>query len=86
MPVTIPDFGEAYELTSDAITKLEETEEVKKFNQEFVKLDVLDRIEKMKDSIDDLENVVIETQYDEIKALSDRIKDLELQISNMLTK
>ena len=86
VPVTIPDFGEAYELTSDAITKLEETEEVKKFNQEFVKLDVLDRIEKMKDSIDDLENVVIETQYDEIKALSDRIKDLELQISNMLTK
>ena len=86
VPVTIPDFGEAYELTSDGITELEKTEEVKRFNQEFVKLDVLDRIEKMKDSIDDLENVVVDTEYDEIKALSDRIKEIETQILNMLTK
>lgn len=86
VPVTIPDFGEAYELTSDGVTELEKTEEVKRFNQEFVKLDVLDRIEKMKDSIDDLENVVVDTEYDEIKALSDRIKEIETQISNMLTK
>ena len=90
IPVTIPDFGETYEITSETFEKLDESEEVKKFNKEFVKFDVLDRIEKMKDDIENLENIVrdenFEAQNDEIRSLSDRIKEIEKQIANMIVK
>ena len=88
IPVTIPDFGETYELTPEALTQLETSEEVKKYNEVFVKNDVLERIENMKNHIESLENVVrdenFDAQNDEIRALSDRIKEIEAQIAKIM--
>jgi metallo-beta-lactamase family protein len=90
IPVTIPDFGESYELTSESVVQLEESEQVKKYNEGFVKFDVLDRIEKLKDDIDNLENIVRDEEFDaqnnEIRALNDKIKEIEKQIANMIRK
>ena len=88
IPVIIPSFGESYELTSEGIQKLEETEQVKMFNAEFVRLDLLDRIEKLKDDIEEIEHSVKEEKFeahnDDIRILSDRIKDIETQISSLM--
>ena len=88
VPVIIPDFGESYELTPESLEKLEPAPQVAKFNTEFVRLDLLDRIEKMKDNIEEIENSVreesFETENEEIRVLSDRIKEIELQIAKIM--
>ena len=88
VPVIIPDFGESYELTQETLEKLEPVSQVAKFNAEFVRLDLLDRIEKMRDDIDELENSVreekFEAQNDEIRVLSDRIREIEAQIAKIM--
>lgn len=88
VPVIIPSFGESYELTGDGVQKLETPERVQLFNAEFIRLDLLDRIEKMKDDIEEIENTVkeekFEAQSEDIRTLSNRIKEIELQISNLI--
>ena len=88
IPVTIPEFGQTFELTPDSLEKLEDRPEVKKFNEKFIKISVLERIEKMKDDIAGLENIVrdenFEAQNDEIRLLSERIKEIELQIAKIM--
>ena len=88
VPVIIPSFGESYELTGDGVQKLETPERVQLFNAEFIRLDLLDRIEKMKDDIEEIENTVkeekFEAQSEDIRALSNRIKEIELQIANLI--
>ena len=88
VPVIIPEFGESYELTGEGVQKLELSERVQMFNAEFIRLDLIDRIEKMKDDIEELENSVkeesFETNNEDIKTLSNRIKDIELQIANLM--
>lgn len=86
--VTIPDFGETFELLPEKLEKLELKPEVKKYNEKFVRIDILERIEKMKEDISELENVVksetFEAQNDEMKSLSERIKELEQQIAKIM--
>ena len=88
VPVIIPEFGESYELTPENLEKLEPIPQVSKFNTEFVRLDVLERIEKMKDDIEEIENSVKEESFeahdDEIRVLSDRIKEIEAQIAKIM--
>ena len=88
IPVVIPEFGESYELTPENLEKLEPIPQVSKFNTEFVRLDVLERIEKMKDDIEEIENSVKEESFeahdDEIRVLSDRIKEIEEQIAKIM--
>lgn len=88
VPVIIPDFGESYELTPETLEKLEPVPQVAKFNAEFVRLDLLDRIEKMRDNIEELGNSVkeekFEAQNDEIRVLSDKIKEIEAQIAKIM--
>lgn len=88
IPVTIPEFGQTFELTPDSLEKLEDRPEVKKFNEKFIRINVLERIEKMKDDIAGLENIVrdenFEAQNDEMRRLSERIKEIELQIAKIM--
>ena len=88
VPVIIPSFGESYELTGEGAQKLELSERVQMFNAEFLRLDLIDRIEKMKDDIEEIENSVkeekFETDNEDIRILSNRIKDIELQIANLM--
>ena len=86
--VTIPDFGESYELGNDGPTLLEETEEIEAYKKEFKRLDIIDRIEELKESIADMEDVVmkknIETDDSELMKLEDRVKEIQKQIKELM--
>lgn len=83
VPVTIPDYGETYELATNVkLTDVIKRERVK----EYAKLEVIDRMETLKEELVDMESIVKEdilanTVNDaEIEKLNERIKMLEKQI------
>lgn len=83
IPVTIPDYGETYELTTNVkLTDIVKRERIK----EYAKLEVIDRMETLKEELIDMESIVKEdilanTVNDvEIEKLNERIKMLERQI------
>lgn len=83
VPVTIPDYGETYELATNVkLTDVVKRERVK----EYAKLEVIDRMETLKEELVDMESIVKEdilanTVNDaEIEKLNERIKMLEKQI------
>ena len=86
--VIIPDFGESYELGKDGAVLLEETEEIEAYKKEFRRLDIIDRIEELKESIADMEDVVmkknIETDDSELMNLEDRVKEIQRQIQELM--
>ena len=86
--VTIPEFGDSYELKGDIPELLEESREIEMFKKEFKRLDLIERIEELKEHITDIENVVmkknIETNDEELKSLEDRVKELQRQIQGMM--
>lgn len=83
IPVTIPEFGECYEL-DDNINVVGKVEN--KRAREYVRLEVLGRMQTLKEELEDMESIVKEdilTEYandEEIAKLNDRIKELERQI------
>ncbi len=83
IPVTIPDYGETYELAKTVkLTDVVKQEKVK----EYAKLEVIDRMATLKEELMDMESIVKEdilanTVNDvEIEKINDRIKMLEKQI------
>ena len=86
--VIIPDFGESYELGKDGAILLEETEEIEAYKKEFRRLDIIDRIEELKESIADMEDVVmkknLETDDSELIKLEDRVKEIQRQIQELM--
>ena len=83
IPVTIPEFGECYEL-DDKINVVGKVEN--KRAKEYVRLEVLGRMQTLKEELEDMESIVKEdilTEYandEDIAKLNDRIKELERQI------
>ena len=83
IPVTIPDFGEKYDLkeTIKMIDKIEENH-----NQKYLRLQVLDRMQTLKEELEDMEQIVKEDLQTgeandaEIERLNNKIKELEQQI------
>ena len=60
-----------------------------KYDQVFTRLNVLDNIEKLKDQIQDIEDVVkddINTNDLDIINLNNRINDIQEQIKNLMKK
>lgn len=86
IPVTIPSFGESYKL--DEIPQLLEREErFVNYDQVFLRADVLDKIERLKDKIEVIEEVVKEdmnTNDIDIINLSNRIKEIQSQIESLI--
>lgn len=86
--VIIPDFGESYELGKDGAVLLKETEEIEAYKKEFRRLDIIDRIEELKESIADIEDVVmkknLETDDSELMNLEDRVKEIQRQIQELM--
>ena len=86
--VIIPDFGESYELGKDEAILLEETEVIEAYKKEFRRLDIIDRIEELKESISDMEDVVmrknLETDDSELIKLEDRVRELQKQIQELM--
>ena len=83
IPVTIPEFGECYEL-DDNINVIGKVEN--KRAKEYVRLEVLGRMQTLREELEDMESIVKEdilTEYandEEIAKLNNRIKELEQQI------
>ncbi len=86
--VTIPDFGDSFELEGEAPKLLAETKEISTYKQEFKRLDLIEKIEELKEDIADIENVImkqnIDTKDEELKNLEDRVKDIQSQIQNLM--
>ena len=68
--------------------ELERNKEVVAFDKELLRLNVLDKIEQMKDEISELANTVKEENFvaqdDDIKKLNDKIQEIQNQIKKMM--
>lgn len=86
--VTIPEFGDSFELAENEPVLLEETKEIKLYRKEFKRLDLIERIEELKENIADIESEImkqnIETQDQDLKGLEDRVKDIQKQILDLM--
>ena len=89
IPVTIPSYGETYEVSD--IPELKYTAEYSsKIEDQSLRLQILDRLYKLKDEINDMtENVKEEkwtrkNQASEIDELNNKVKKLEEQIKNLI--
>ena len=84
--VTIPEFGETYELKDDILL----TNKIHRKINKNLKVEVAERIEKIKEELKDMENYVKQDIQDEnlrdedIFRINEKIKDLEKQILNVI--
>lgn len=85
IPVIIPEYGEEYEL-NEKVQRLGRIKQSKERERKYIRLEVLDRIQTLKEELEDMSNIVKEDMLvedakdDDIVKLNDRIKDLEMQI------
>ncbi len=87
IPVTIPDFGEVYELND----RIEVREKLKlKEENKFIRLEILQKLDNIEDEIAEMKSIVKneklskDTSDDEIVKLKERIKELENQIVKII--
>ena len=90
IPVTIPSFGEKYEVAD--IPKLEERVEYsKKLEDQYLRLQILEKLDKIKDDINTMtqnvknEKLMKESSDEEIEKLNDKVKKLEEQIKGLIS-
>lgn len=83
IPITIPDFGESYELDENMRMVGEVVSNAK---EQYLRLQVLERMNTLKEELEDMTNIVKEeylnnnTSDEEITRIKDRLKELEQQI------
>ena len=88
--VTIPSFGDSFELSGEEPKLLAETLEIENYKKEFARLDLIDRIEELKENIADIENKIMKKAArkgktdEELKDLDSRVKDIQDQIKELL--
>lgn len=83
IPVIIPDFGESYDLEEKVgmVGKVQS-----KAKEQYLRLEVLERMNTLKEELEDMSNIVKEeyldkyTEDSEIVKLKDKLKELENQI------
>jgi len=89
--VTIPGMGETYTL-DDNIEMTYKLPIVKKQNEKFLRLQVVERLNTLKDEIADMEDIIKEdlsnesVKDEEIENLNDKIKELERQIVKIIER
>ncbi len=87
IPVTIPNFGETYEL-NDEITMTNKIEIPSRYKA--LRLEVMDRMNKLKAEVEDMTNIIKEeittekAKDVEVAIINERIKELETQIVKIL--
>ena len=88
LPVLIPNYGETYELNTEENVKL--THKIERKLPVNNRIEVLNRLEKLKDELLDMETSVKEDMNnkdlkdEDIFRISEKIKDLEKQILNVI--
>lgn len=89
IPVTIPSFGDVYEL-AELVKMVERVQNINKF--EYLRLEILERIETLKEEIMDMGTYVEEdlkdedTNDEELADINNKIKELEQQIVKIIEK
>lgn len=84
IPVTIPDFGETYELKDDMVEITNKIELTTRYKP--LRLEVLERMQKLKDEVNDMtqilrDEIILEKAKDaEVASINEKIKELEKQI------
>ena len=85
--VIIPNFGDSFEL-EETPKLLEQTKEIELYRKEFRRVDLLDRIEALKENIADIENVIMkqyrDTNDNDLRNLEERVKDIQKQIQSLM--
>lgn len=87
IPVTIPDFGDVYELNED-LKLLEKMEAPDRYK--YIRLAILERVETLKEEIEDMGDIIKETMLSEdakdtdLAELNEKVKELEKQIVNII--
>ena len=85
IPVIIPEYGEEYELNEE-VQRLGRVKGAKEHEKKYIRLEVLDRIQTLKEELEDMSDIVKEDMLnedakdEEIEKLNERIKELEQQI------
>lgn len=88
IPVTIPDFGETYELKEDMANLTNKIELTTRYKP--LRIEVLDRMQKLKDEVADMtqiikEEIITEKAKDaEVALINEKIKELERQIVEII--
>ena len=88
IPVTIPDYGETYELDdrTNIVSKVDRFDKPK-----YLRLEVIDRLATLKEEIEDMEEMIKSDMFDEdkkdeeIEEINRRIKELEQQIVKIIS-
>lgn len=86
IPVIIPEYGEEYELNNKEVNRLGRIKGAKEHEKKYIRLEVLGRIQTLKEELEDMSQIVEEEMLQEdardedIQILNDRIKQLEKQI------
>ncbi len=88
IPVTIPDYGESYNLDIEPkiISKIEKTDKYR-----FLRLEVVDRLATLKEELEDMAAMIKEDIFDEdtkdeqIEEINSKIKELEQQIVRVIS-
>ncbi len=88
IPVTIPDYGENYELTDriKVVSKVEQADQYK-----YLRLEVMDRLATLKEELEDMSKMIKEDISDEdkkeeeIAEINNKIKELEQQIVKVIS-
>lgn len=88
IPVTIPEFGEVYELNENikVTDRLEQKEEYK-----YIRLQILQKLDNLEDEINEMKSIVKseklseDTSDEEIYKLKEKIRALENQIVNIIS-
>ena len=88
IPVTIPDYGETYEL-DDRINMLSKVDRFER--PRYLRLEIIDRLATLREEIEDMEEMIKDDIFDEdkndeeIEKINDRIKELEQQIVKIIS-
>lgn len=88
IPVTIPDYGENYNLDEQIkiVSKLETTDKYR-----FLRLEVIDRLSTLKEELEEMLDIIREDIFDEDKKdeeileINNKIKELEQQIVRVIS-
>ena len=86
IPVTIPEFGETYEISD----QIEMTHKIERKISKTIKTEIIERLEKLKAEIKDMDEYVRQDVNNEnltdmdIFRINEKIKDLEKQILNVI--
>lgn len=89
IPVIIPEYGEQYELNEE-VERLGRIKGTKERQREYIRLEVLGRIQTLKEELEDMSTIVQEEMLHEdakdedIEKLNDKIKELEQQIVRII--